>query len=336
MKIRPGTPPLAFSAPGFIAPMKALGAQEPPAGVWHCEIKFDGYRAIAVINGSQAELWSRNRQPMTGDYPELISALGALPCRSAVLDGEIVALDAAGRSRFQLLQNRGAAGKRPPILYYIFDILHRDGRSLVAQPWEERRRELESLLKRARRPLALSPSFDVPPAELLEAAKRQGLEGVIAKRPASLYESDRRSGAWLKCKVIADQEFVIGGFTAPRRSRAYFGAILVGYRKNGRLLYAGKVGTGFSRSLLESLHAQFLRCRQAQSPFANLPLACKPRFGQGMTRAAMKEVTWLKPRFVAQIKFAEWTAEGLLRQPVFLGLRADKSAKDVRREVGPV
>jgi bifunctional non-homologous end joining protein LigD len=135
---------------------------------------------------------------------------------------------------------------------------------------------------------------------------------------------------------MAEQEFVIGAFTRPRRSRQHFGAVLVGYFEAGKLLYAGKVGTGFDEAMLGSLHAKFLRQRRGTCPFADLPMPRKPRFGSGMTRAEMKDVTWLRPSLVAQIKFAEWTEDGLLRQPVFLGLRRDKRPGDVHREVGPV
>ena len=184
--------------------------------------------------------------------------------------------------------------------------------------------------------MQLSPAFHTEPASLLEAARKQGLEGIIAKRPGSAYEPGRRSGAWVKCKVLSEQEFVIGGFTPPQNSREHFGALLVGYYGKGKLLYAGKVGTGFDRALLASLHEKFLGAQSTKCPFANLPMEGRPRFGLGMGRSAMANVTWLKPRLVAQVKFAEWTNEGLLRQPVFLGLRKDKAASEVRREAGHV
>jgi bifunctional non-homologous end joining protein LigD len=319
----------------FIAPMKALNTGQVPTGEWDCEIKFDGYRAIAVLNRGNGSLWSRTGKPMSRDYPEVIGALEKLRCRDAVLDGEIVALDAAGRSRFQLLQNRGRSEKKPIIVYYVFDLMRRDGRSLLALALTDRRKELASLAKKLIPPLQISPVFRVEPAALLKLARQQGLEGIIAKQPGSRYEPDRRSGSWVKCKVLAEQEFVIGGFTRPRHSREYFGAILVGYYTGGRLRYAGKVGTGFDRAQLASLHASFVPRTRKTCPFANLPLEGKPRFGEGMGRKAMEKVTWLKPGPVAQIKFAEWTDDGLLRQPVFLGLRTDKRASDVRREPGP-
>jgi len=322
-----------ITKPAFVEPMKALGTERVPTGDWRCEIKFDGYRAIAVLDGDRVELWSRNHKPMTADYPEIVAALKKLKVSRAVLDGEIVALDGQGRSRFQLLQGRGT-GEGPPLVFYVFDLLQVDGGSLMDRPLEERRAILERILKKPASPLQLSPWFDATPEDLMEAAVRQGFEGIIAKRAGSTYESGARSGAWLKCKVHAEQEFVIGGFTPPQNSRPHFGAVLVGYFQGGKLLYAGKVGTGFNQKLLTSLHGEFLKITRAGCPFANLPMERRPRFGTAMTRGEMAKVTWLRPTLVAQVKFAEWTHDGLLRQPVFLGLRADKPAKDVRREVG--
>jgi len=317
----------------FIPPMKALGVSAVPPGRWHCEIKYDGYRAIAAIAGSRVQLWSRNRNSLARDYPEVVEALRQLRCDSAVLDGEIVALDDKGRSHFQLLQQRALSGSRPPIVYYLFDLPELDGRSLLRAPIEERQRELGRLLgRRPRGILRLSPVFDVAPAKLLARVRQEGLEGIMLKAPASAYEPDRRSGAWLKCRISSEQEFVIGGFTPPRGGRTHFGAILIGYFQEGVLRYAGKVGTGFDRRLLAELHALFLRRLAPKCPFADLPQARRLRFGAGMTAAEMRQVTWLKPGLVAQIRFAEWTEEGLLRQPVFVGLRKDKPARSVVRE----
>jgi len=329
-------PPRPLRPAEFIPPMKALGVSAPPEaepGAWHGEIKFDGYRAIAVLRGGKASLWSRNRQPL--DYPEILPGLGRLKCAEAVLDGEIVALDAGGHSRFQLLQGR-ELGQRPPIVYYLFDLLQLDGRSLLAEPIEVRHAALARLVGKKAGPVQLSAWFDVEPKALLAGARREGLEGIVLKRRGSRYEADRRSGAWLKVKNLNEQEFVIGGFTPPQNSRQHFGALLVGHYRGARLIYAGKVGTGFDAKLLESLHVRFLRLKARSCPFANLPLGHRSRFGLGMTPAAMRTVTWLRPKLVAQIKFAEWTQEGLLRQPVFLGLRTDKPATKVRREAAAV
>jgi bifunctional non-homologous end joining protein LigD len=315
--------------------MKALGSTLLPQGVWHCEIKFDGYRCVAVVAEGRVELWSRSRKSMTADFPQIVAELGKLRCRDAVVDGEIVALDAKGRSRFQLLQNRVAEGVPSNIVYFAFDLMHLDGTSLLANPLERRADLLHRLLGRGGRHLQLSKGFRVEPSVLFAEAKKNGLEGIIAKKPGSHYEPDRRSGAWLKCKVLAEQELVIGGFTQPQNSRKYFGALLVGYHENGALRYAGKVGTGFDERALESLHRTLAGRAVLKCPFVDLPRQGKPRFGAGMGSSEMKKVTWVRPTLVAQIKFAEWTGDGLLRQPVFLGLRTDKAAKEVVREAGP-
>jgi bifunctional non-homologous end joining protein LigD len=321
------------ASPQFITPMKALGVPGlPPDDAWHGEIKFDGYRAIAIHDGSTAALWSRNRKPL--DYPSLLAALAKLRCTSAVLDGEIVALDAKGNSRFQLLQNHAEGGGA--VVYYVFDLLQLNGRSLLDMPIEQRRKLLEKFIGKAKGAVRLSPMFAVPPAKLLAVAKASGLEGIILKRRESLYEAGQRSGAWLKVKNINEQEFVIGGFTPPQHSRQSFGALLVGYYQGGKLRYAGKVGSGFNGALLRSLHARLLAKARQTCPFCDLPLERKSRFGTGMPLSEMAKVTWVKPDLVAQVKFTEWTNDGLLRQPVFLGLRKDKPAKQVRREAGAV
>jgi bifunctional non-homologous end joining protein LigD len=314
--------------------MKALATAEVPAGVWRTEIKFDGYRALAILNGGEVELWSRNEKPLTADYPEVVAALRTVRCASAVLDGEIVALDEAGRSRFQLLQQRGLAGDLPPIHFYLFDLLQLDGKSWMNAPIEERREVLEKLLGRRKDVIRLSPVFETEPAAVLEEARRQGLEGIVVKRPGSLYEPGRRSGAWLKHRLSNEQEFVIGGFTPPQGGRSHFGALLVGYYEKGKLQYAGKVGAGFNGALLASLHREFEKRRTSASPFANLPRG-RSRWGVGMTAAVMKTVGWIRPELVCQVRFSEWTEEGSLRQPVFLGLRRDKPAREVVREIAP-
>jgi bifunctional non-homologous end joining protein LigD len=318
----------------FVEPMKALAVTNVPTGHWRTEIKFDGYRALAILRDGEVELWSRNEKPLTADYPEVVEALRKVRCETAMLDGEIVALDAEGRSRFQLLQQRALAGARPPIHFYVFDLLHLNGTSWVDAPIEERRAALEKLLGAQAGVIRLSPVFEIEPALVLDEARRQGLEGIVVKQPGSPYEPGRRSGAWLKHRLSNEQEFVIGGYTPPRGGRSHFGAILVGYYENGKLQYAGKVGAGFNGALLASLHREFDRRRIDAPPFENLPRG-RSRWGVGMTAAVMKTVTWIRPELVAQVRFSEWTEEGSLRQPVFLGLRRDKPAREVVREAAP-
>jgi bifunctional non-homologous end joining protein LigD len=322
----------AAGPPRFVPPMKALGVTAIPAGQWHCEIKFDGYRALAMLTrGEPPQLWSRNQLALSADYPEIVAALRKVRCRDALIDGEIVALDPEGRSHFQLLQQRDA-GARPPIHYYAFDLLQLDGRSLLAEPIEVRRAALARRLAQPPDKLRLSAVFDVPPAQLLQEAARLGLEGIVAKAAGSIYEPGRRSGAWLKCRISSEQEFVIGGYTPPEGSRSHFGALLIGYHAEGKLLYAGKVGTGFDERRLAELHRLFVRRHRDTCPFANLPAVNRPRFGRPMDAAAMRRAQWLRPDLVCQVRFAEWTQGGQLRHPVFVGLRRDKAASEVVRE----
>ncbi len=323
--------------PRFIEPMKAIGVTSIPEGEWSIELKYDGFRALAVIDDGEVVIWSRNRKRLDPDYPEIVSDLQRLRCKQAILDGEIVALDERGRSRFQLLQARAVSAVRPPIVFAVFDVLERDGISLMDKPLEKRRTALAGMLgRKPPRSLQLSAVFDASVEEMLKLVKKEGLEGIIAKAVNSRYEPGRRSGAWLKCKVLGEQEFVVGGYTKPQRSRPYFGAVLVGYREGGEWKYAGKVGTGFSHAQLKSLHQAFVARRVERCPFANLPSSRRSRYGAGMTATVMKTVTWLKPELVAQVRFAEWTDDGLLRQPVFVGLRPDKKATEVVREAPPI
>ena len=196
----------------------------------------------------------------------------------------------------------------------------------------ERRKLLARLLKGAPPTIRFSEALQGTKEELLRLARQFHLEGLIAKRPDSLYEAGRRSGAWVKVKLTQQQEFVIGGYTPPEGSRKYFGALLVGYYDLDGLLFAGRVGTGFSEKALETLHGGLQQIARATCPFVNLPEKTPGRWRQGITPAVMKRCHWVEPVLVAQIKFTEWTSDNQLRQPVFLGLRTDKQAKEVVRE----
>jgi len=247
------------------------------------------------------------------------------------IDGEITALDENGKSSFQLLQSFGT-GKQIPLVYHAFDLLFLDGTDLRSRPLIERRKLLAKLLRRAPDNIRFSEALRGNREELLEVARQFRLEGLMAKRPDSLYESGRRSGAWVKVKLTQQQEFVIGGYTPPEGSRKYFGALLVGYHGPGGLLFAGRIGTGFSERLLEGLYDILQKINRPTCPFVNLPEKRRGRWGQGITPAVMKRCHWVEPVLVAQVKFTEWTSDDQLRQPVFLGLRTDKPATDVVRE----
>jgi bifunctional non-homologous end joining protein LigD len=246
-------------------------------------------------------------------------------------DGEIAALDQNGKTSFQLLQSYGVR-KNIPLVYYAFDLLNLEGTDLRSHPLVERRELLARLLRKAPDNIRFSEELMGTKVELLKLAHQFQLEGLVAKKRDSTYESGRRSGAWVKVKLTQAQEFVIGAYTPPEGSRMYFGSLLVGYYDSSGLLFAGRVGTGFSEKVLEVLYDGLQKIRRPTCPFVNLPERRSGRWGQGITPAVMKRCSWVEPVLVAQIKFTEWTSDDQLRQPVFLGLRPDKPAKEVVRE----
>jgi bifunctional non-homologous end joining protein LigD len=263
-----------------------------------------------------------------------------LPARECVIDGEVVALDDEGRSSFQLLQARemlatggvrptGGEGRKSPVYFYAFDLLQLDGKSLVSLPLEARKIVLEKLCADAGDPIRYSGAIGGDAEALLDEVKRRGLEGLIGKQRNSVYEAGRRSGAWIKLKCVDQQEFVIGGYTPPQGARKHFGAILVGYYKNNKLLFAGKVGTGFTAKSLSILHKKLQAEERVDCPFVDLPSKQNGQWIQGITPSMMRKMHWVNPKLVAEIKFAEWTRDGKLRAPVFLGLREDKKPSDV-------
>ena len=324
---------LPAGKPRFIPPMKPRLLEAPPtAGDWMYELKFDGIRLIAVKNGEKVNLISRNGNELAGRFAEVAAAVAALPVDDCVIDGEVVALDEKGGSSFQLLQAHEMEGRRAPIYYYVFDLLQAEGKSLIGLPLERRKELLASLCEGAPDSIRFSGEIGGDPVALLREVKRLGREGVIGKQRGSVYEPDRRSGAWIKLKCLNEQEFVIGGFTPPQGARKHFGALLVGYYEKKRLLFAGKVGTGFNAKLLASLHKKLKAEKRDDCPFADLPSKQGGQWVQGITPTIMRQIVWVNPVFVCQVKFAEWTRDGKLRQPVFLGLREDKKPAEVARE----
>jgi bifunctional non-homologous end joining protein LigD len=318
--------------PTFIEPMKARLAERPLPGRWLYEIKLDGFRTLAFKKGKCVRLLSRNEKDFGEKFPQVLEAVEQLDTNDAILDGEVVALDSKGRSSFQLLQAFDLGQEKPPILYYVFDLLRYEGNDLQKLPIAERKELLQKALTRAPDLIRYSLVLKGEIKRLLEEAQRLGLEGLIGKRADSEYEAGKRSGAWIKLKLHHEQEMVIGGFTDPEGSRHHFGSLLIGYYQKGKLLCAGKVGTGFNDALLQALSKQFERVSTDGCPFTNLPEKKAGLYGAGITAAIMKRCHWLKPKFVCQVKFSEWTRDGKLRQPVFLGLRDDKTPTEVVRE----
>ena len=317
----------------FIEPMKAKLVDKPPAtGDWIHELKFDGIRLIAIKRDKKVSLLSRNQNELSARFAEIVEAIKSLPARECVIDGEVVALDEEGRSSFQLLQAREMEGRKSPIYFYAFDLLQLDGKSLIGLPVEARKNVLEKLCADTGDPIRYSGAIGSDPVRLLEEVKRRGLEGIIAKQRNSVYEPGRRSGAWIKLKCVNEQEFVIGGYTPPQGARKHFGAILVGYYDNNKLVFAGKVGTGFTVKSLSILHKKFRNEERDDCPFVDLPSKQNGQWVLGITPSMMRKMHWVNPKFVAEIKFAEWTRDKKLRAPVFLGLREDKNPIDVVRE----
>jgi bifunctional non-homologous end joining protein LigD len=319
--------------PQFVEPMKARLVDNPPAhGDWLYELKFDGIRAIAVKDNTKTSLVSRNGNKLDARFPEIAEAVKNLPIRDCVIDGEVVALDEEGRSSFQLLQALEMEGRKAPLCFYVFDLLELNGKSLLGLPLEERKQVLAKVCENVGDPIRYSGEISGDVKSLLAEVQRRGLEGLIGKQRNSVYEPGRRSGAWIKLKTVHQQEFVIGGYTPPAGSRKYFGAILVGYYDGGKLKFAGKVGSGFTSNSLSMLYKKFREEERDNCPFVDLPSKQGGAWVQGITPSMMKKMHWVNPTFVAEIKFAEWTRDGKLRQPVFLGLREDKNPREITRE----
>lgn len=313
--------------------MLATAGQLPSASNsarWAHELKWDGVRALVTIEGGQVQVTGRSGRDATQAYPELAGLAAPLGGRSALLDGEVVTFDAAGRPSFELLQARMHLS-RPgdvarvradrPVTLLAFDLLHLSGRDTISLPYDDRRELLESL------ELA-GPAWQVPPsflgdgAPVLAASAAQGLEGVVSKRRDSRYEPGRRSDCWIKVKNVARQEVVIGGWEPGQGGRAgSLGALLVGVYDERGLVYAGQVGTGFSAAVLRDLGQRLGRLSRTTSPFA-----------EPVPRPQARDARWVEPVLVAEVEFTAWTRDARLRHPSYKGLRTDKTPADVRRE----
>src|SRR5438128_450924 len=305
------------------APMLATPEQRPPKGPgWLFEVKWDGFRAIARVSQGEAKLTSRQGNDLTQRFQQVAKEIAkAVKTPDCVLDGEVCALDEDGRSSFSLMQ-QGKPGT--PIVYYVFDVLEVDGEPLVDLPLVERRMRLEQLLDKRNRTVRLSETFDDGNA-LYEAAKEQGLEGIVAKRLDSRYLQGKRTRDWLKIKTHGRQEFVIAGFTKGTGRRASsFGSLVLAYYQGDELVYAGNVGTGFTGREIEKLLDKLRPLKRSTPPFKEVPK---------MPKVRKSDVIWVEPKLVCEVEFVEWTHDGRLRAPAYKGLRDDKPAEAVRREL---
>jgi bifunctional non-homologous end joining protein LigD len=317
-----GAPAAPRRSGGTCRPMLATLAEDVPRGAgWAFEVKWDGYRAIATEAGGDVTLTSRNGNDLTGRFRNVAKEIPkAVKTPDCILDGEVCALDEAGRSSFSAMQ-QGKPGT--PIVYYVFDVLEIEGEPVVDLPLVERRKLLAGLLDRRNRTVRLSEAFDDGQA-LLDAAKQQQLEGIIAKRLDSRYLPGKRTRDWLKIKTHSEQEFIVAGFTKGTGRRASsFGSLVLGYYAGDELVYAGNVGTGFNSKEIEKLLDKLRPLKRDSAPFREVPK---------MPKVRGSDVIWVEPKLVVQVEFAEWTHDGRLRAPSYKGLREDKAPEEVRRE----
>ncbi len=309
----------ALPLPQFVPPQLATLATAPPEGeTWLHEVKYDGYRAIAAVAGDRCRMYTRSGQDWTQKFASIAAALSKLKLASALLDGEVVVLDAQGRTSFQQLQNGLGTGSTP-LTYYVFDILELDGRDLRGEPLKRRKEILQRALRGAPQSIRYSEDIAGQGDKVLAQACRLGLEGIVSKQADKPYVS-RRSLGWLKSKCLGNDEFVIGGYRVSDKKGRPFASLLLGEFVGDELHYRGRVGTGFDASTLDDLGARFAKLARSSSPFVDAP------------RDIARDARWVEPRLVAQIAFTERTSDGLLRHPAFLGLRGDKPAREVQTQ----
>jgi len=297
-----------------------------PAGEdWLYELKYDGYRIVAYMEGNSVRLCTRNGRDYTGRFPEIASSLSVWAAgRAMVLDGEMVVTDASGKTNFQALQNYMKNPRSPNLIYIVFDLLALDGLDIRGYRLVDRKKMLEALLKDAPQNLRYSRHVRGKGQESLAAACEAGLEGIIGKKADSVYNGTRNAN-WIKLKCARRQEFVIGGYTLSAKRTSGVSSLLLGVYEDGELVYAGRAGTGLSTADREKLEKKFAGLKRKDPPFQRLPKS-------QLTPRPQETITWLEPELVAEVKFAEWTEENLLRQASFQGLRADKDPREIQRE----
>lgn len=305
--------------------MMATPAAALPVGDdWSYEVKWDGYRTLAVKDGPRVRLFSRNLKDVTGAYPSVVRTLQELKAPAAIVDGELVAIDEEGRPSFQALHHQAAH----VVVYYAFDLLLIGQRDLTRDPLDARRQQLAAAA--AGTSVLVSDPLPGTPAQIERAVRELGLEGVVAKRRSSSYEAGRRSDKWLKVKFSRRQEFVVGGY---KPANAGFDSVLVGYYEGRRLYYAGKVRAGFTAHSRGELMRRLAPLGRRSCPFVNLPSTQSSHWGEGVTAEDMAALKWVTPSVVVEVTFTEWTRDNNLRHAAYVGLREDKRAQEVRREI---
>jgi bifunctional non-homologous end joining protein LigD len=308
--------------PEFIPPQLATLRTEPPDGPgWLHELKFDGYRMIGHLEAKTVRCWTRNQKDWTAKFPTVAKALKKLPVKTAIVDGEIVAVDARGHASFQKLQQAIKSGDAG-LIYHVFDLIYLDGFNLTRTPLRQRKLLLEALVKSVdpQGVLRYSDHVEGNGAAFFKQACDYGVEGVVSKLADSPYESTR-TRSWIKVKCNQRQEFVIGGYTPSKKGFPGFGSLVLGVYEGGKLIYAGRVGTGFSIKQRVELQKKLDELARPTPSYVSLP-----------RDPGLRDTVWVEPRLVAEVEFAEWTSDGAIRHPSFQGLREDKSPREVRHE----
>lgn len=308
--------------PEFLPPQLATLVEKPPAGEeWLHELKFDGYRMLCFLSRGKAKFLSRNGKDWTEKFPNVSAALKTFPVTTAILDGEIVIQDKGGRSSFQALQ-QSMKTRSSSFVFQIFDLIYLDGFNITRTPLRERKAVLEELLAEAKPkgPLGYSDHVEGDGAQFFKQACEYGIEGIVSKLADSPYESTRNKN-WLKSKCIKRQEFVIAGYTPSKKAFPGFGSLILGVYDNGKLIYSGRVGTGFSIKQRLDIQKKLDRISQPAMPFA-----VKPK------DPGLRDAHWAKLQLVAEVEFTEWTADGSIRHPSFKGMREDKKPSEIVRE----
>jgi bifunctional non-homologous end joining protein LigD len=307
--------------PDYVPQLATLVDKPPSGDEWLHEIKYDGYRIGARVRTGRVSLYTRNGNDWTAAFPEIADAIATLGLDDALIDGEAAVVLPDGRTSFQALQNTAGGGSRGTLVYFVFDLLRLNGEHVESRPLEERKALLKKLVGgRSIGRIRFSEHIEGNGDAFFSEACRAGLEGIVSKRRDQPYRAGRHGG-WVKTKCVQRQEFVIGGFTDPEGTRAGIGALLIGYYEGERLVFCGKVGTGFTHKLALELRARLERIEQKTCPFTPPPAG-------GLGRNAH----WVKPELVCEVEFTEWTSDGKIRHPSFQGLRADKSPRQIGRE----